>query len=975
MVCTFCLLVVSYSYLFSQNHILKRYTIEDGLPSSHVYQVNQDEEGNIWICTPEGISRYNGYTFRNYTVNDGLEHNDVWSFTKDHHNRLWLGTFEQITYIENSKIFKIDSELTSIRSIYKYAFQRDSSVYVNILLYAEPQNNKVRLSYVKLDPSSDSSQYFTSIQDYFFLVENKHGIWSLRNDDHPNRNILYCDTEPILELDAKPLINASFNVADDHSFSINLRHSIVLINDKEHTIINRTSKNEPFNILSSNEINDSLHYYYADDSKSFILNVNTGTTRPVPSYTGSDITAIFEDKDGNWWMSSTNGLYLLTAALKNAQTVSGIDENHFVALTKSANHIYGATIDDQILKLKADSVIQTYHVGKYFNKTFDKTRQILHHNSTLYILKSNEILQLKFDDISNQIIESTLLTKNTKQLNNASYSQGFKSMKVSSNNEIFVSSSNGIYKVIGEQLVKINSDIKTSATSYLFSEDSTLYIGGIDGLNVKHSNRLLQNPLKVSISDLELDKQNRLWVSSYTDGLCYYNPVSHKIYSVKETKYQAIKGIHISDDESVFLSTNRGAYRIFLKSVSPFRYSIEKLSVAQGLVSNEVHDITSHGDYLYLATTEGLTVINRDNLNKINATPELTLTGVVVNNEEEQLTSNYSFQPNENNIRFSYISKSFSHPHEIDYKTRMIGIDSTWSSSTSLTKEFSALAPGNYIFQVKALHPSNKESNVLAVDIEIRKPWYKRPDFLALLSLFTAILSVFLVKSYYKRSERKIEAKNHMLMLELKALHSQLNPHFIFNALNSIQHFIFTNDNIKTNKYISKFSKLMRLILDASRERTITLEHEIKMLTLYLDIEKMRFGDSFKYEIILSKTLDMQKIRIPSMYIQPFVENAVNHGFSQLDYMGYLTLSFHHKGDYILVDIQDNGVGRSISQNDKSDKEGSSRSMQILQERIKLENDNNKHDCELNIEDLAIGTKVSLRLKVLNALDLYPQWT
>lgn len=173
-----------------------------------------------------------------------------------------------------------------------------------------------------------------------------------------------------------------------------------------------------------------------------------------------------------------------------------------------------------------------------------------------------------------------------------------------------------------------------------------------------------------------------------------------------------------------------------------------------------------------------------------------------------------------------------------------------------------------------------------------------------------------------RRQKAEIDTISRQLTeVQLAALRSQMNPHFIFNALNSIKKFVLTNDAANADKYLGKFSKLIRSILDNSRSGIIKLDKEVEMLTLYLDLEKLRFGKKLSYNIFLDLTLQAGSISIPAMIIQPFVENAILHGIMHKDKPGSIAISFIDHQKFIEIRIEDDGVGRKESKKFKINKE------------------------------------------------------
>jgi LytS/YehU family sensor histidine kinase len=215
------------------------------------------------------------------------------------------------------------------------------------------------------------------------------------------------------------------------------------------------------------------------------------------------------------------------------------------------------------------------------------------------------------------------------------------------------------------------------------------------------------------------------------------------------------------------------------------------------------------------------------------------------------------------------------------------------------------------------------------------------------------------------------ELKVRQTQIEQQALLAQMNPHFVFNALNSIQKFILNSEKQAAQDYLSRFSNLMRAILENSRRSSLTVNEEIKTLELYLHIESLRFENGFDYEIHVDENA-IYSFEIPTMLLQPFVENAIWHGLMNKQKHGQIKINFRKLNDtFIECSVQDNGVGREearrLSSTERSDRK--SRATQIVQERIELFNRNKKYKIELHFtdlmeNDLATGTLVTLKIPV-----------
>lgn len=247
----------------------------------------------------------------------------------------------------------------------------------------------------------------------------------------------------------------------------------------------------------------------------------------------------------------------------------------------------------------------------------------------------------------------------------------------------------------------------------------------------------------------------------------------------------------------------------------------------------------------------------------------------------------------------------------------------------------------------------------------------KRHRTIALFSGIIIILAA--IGFFYYNRQRKVHEHRARLQYELQSLRSQMNPHFIFNSLNSIHKYIWSNDQDQASEYLAKFSRLMRLILENTRFKSVILTNEIEFLNLYLELEAVRCNHNFSYHIDIAPDVNVEEILIPSMIIQPFVENAIWHGLVYKNGEGQLTIRVYEKNDLLLCEIEDNGIGRRKAMEIKQQKMATHQSLgiQVTEERIRLlqEISGNK-DTKVKIEDIednnrqATGTKVILQLPI-----------
>ena len=335
-----------------------------------------------------------------------------------------------------------------------------------------------------------------------------------------------------------------------------------------------------------------------------------------------------------------------------------------------------------------------------------------------------------------------------------------------------------------------------------------------------------------------------------------------------------------------------------------------------------------------------------------------------------------NLEPEENVVTITFSAINHTLAKKTRFRYMLEGVDEDWiDPGDKRTFTYAYLEGGNYIFKVKA---ANNEGiwnpEVYKLPIIVGTPWYKTSLFWIVLTLLLFSFAYAYYKDRIRQVEResglKAEFEKKVADLEMRALRAQMNPHFIFNCLNSIDAYIIKNDTRKASEYLNNFSRLVRLILQHSRSAYVNLKDELEALELYLKLEQMRFRNSFEYEILLKNHLTPENYEIPPMLIQPFVENAIWHGLNYKENAGRVTIEIHVEGDLLVCIIEDNGIGREASAAIRASKKVKRKSMGmgITTERIELINNMYQTNNEVEIQDLydesgnANGTRVVLQI-------------
>jgi sensor histidine kinase YesM len=426
-----------------------------------------------------------------------------------------------------------------------------------------------------------------------------------------------------------------------------------------------------------------------------------------------------------------------------------------------------------------------------------------------------------------------------------------------------------------------------------------------------------------------------------------------------------------------FFICNQYCYLFASHGVYEFNFISGEVQKVLSLSSDiEATDVILKNNKLFFATSKGIVIKNRKEIGNY-PKPKLFINEIQVNGKQRELNKFLVLQPDENDISINFSTLSFipNESYSVSYKIN----DSDWKILDAATKnlKLSALSSGNYTILL-ALNYNNQKIDFQQIKFEIKKPFWLSNFFIFISSL----LFLLLFFSFYKYQIRKIEKQNQMLLekneLEknlnlstLKAIKSQMNPHFFYNALNTIQSYILANDKKQAVNYLSKFSSLTRNILEMTEKEFISINEEITTMSLYLDIEKARFDKDFEYEINTENISDLEH-KIPSMLLQPYIENAVKHGLLHKNGLKKLLITFSKDGDKIKIEIDDNGIGRqkSAELNAIKNKNHNSFATNAMQNRIDLLNKNNKNKItidfidKINQSQQSLGTTVVIEIPI-----------
>lgn len=482
------------------------------------------------------------------------------------------------------------------------------------------------------------------------------------------------------------------------------------------------------------------------------------------------------------------------------------------------------------------------------------------------------------------------------------------------------------------------------------------------------------------------DKKGDLWMGTLAGGLCRYQVSTGKftVYTEKDGLLDNnVTSVVQDNDGNLWLGTGKGICRF-----SPEKRQFSNFDYPNSPRSNRVVTFYCKGKdgmLFFKSGHNGLTALDPALLRPNRYIPPIVITQFKLFNKPRPIRmgsesgANNGLQTltlahDQNFFSFEFSALNYTDPARNQYAYKLEGIDKDWVySNTRRSADYTDVAPGTYTFRVKG---SNNEglwnNDGTAIKVVIYPPWW-RSWWAWSLYILCAIAILWIIDR--GRRARLIEKERQRSLareLELQALRAQMNPHFIFNSLTSINKFVLKNETAAASDYLTKFSRLIRMVLNNSKMSLISLEDELEMLRLYLEMEKLRFKESFIYCLDIGAKVDTAGIFIPPLLFQPFVENAIWHGLMHKQGQGRLDIRLRVEKNILICTISDDGVGRSFAKEStsKSAQKQKSMGIGITKQRLALINGGMEDDEEnFHIEDLYVdgtpaGTRVDLKIRI-----------
>jgi ligand-binding sensor domain-containing protein len=958
-----CFILFFFCFSVSAQNV-KNYTLTDGLPGNSIKCIFKDSRGLLWIATETGLCNYDGSEFKIIGREQGLKYNSVWGITEDDKKNIWLSVYGNgIAKYDGKKFIyfsKKDGLINnSVRTLF-YSKKNQCMVFGTEDGLSVFNNKKFKNFNFKTKNLSKKFQvnFISSYQNDIVFNVSYDTIYKLIIDKNQ------IDKSTIIKFKKTNTQNYSGLIHGDNYYGRNLLSQFEIQNLKTNQKANFGKCSNIWDLTVGNNNSIYAACWEGNSPNGAILSFENGVLTDLSKKLNlptSQFWDLFYDKQAKqlWAGSVDQGVFVIDIDKKvhDEKINFGVFKPEINALYLDKmqnlwiggnNFILKKDKNNKISHLSSEGIIK-YITNKYQNenKTAEPVRllQLIEHQKTIVFQT------IKADNKGNIWALTNVglfcINQNLNIIYHVFKHETTGAFDFISPNKLFLS-----HAYTHSYIVPINKTIEIK---------EVLYRGKIVRLD---ANKIFKT-------------KNRLWIASWSKGLYLYE--KDKLISINDLRgFVENNVIDIIEDnnQNLIIGTVNGKV-YFSKWNNQKLIHLKILNPDKDIIGNTIFFIRKYEDYFFIGTNKGINIIKNYKLykfiNKDENLPQTTYTDACVDiYNSKLLVSSYkgiisldlakilkleklnspiiinqikvngnvvsnsnqlNLNHNENTIEIHFGSNNIYSSKKNYYKYKIVGLTNKWSDlSTENSLKLFNLKSGKYLFIVEGRNIGTNETfEPLTFAITVLPPFWETWWFLALLVTFFIIVLIIYIRLKITQIKNKAKLDKRIAETKLQALQSQMNPHFVFNAMNSIQNFVIDNKTDEALKYIGEFSKLIRQTLEFSSKQSVMLSDEIAYLERYIALENLRRNK--KVECVISKQIhdEQNNTEIPPLLIQPIIENVFIHAFDTQSKDPKIDIEFICKNDVIICSIIDNGKGFNKNSDTKQ-----SKGIQLVDERIKL---------------------------------------
>ncbi|OQP59955.1 hypothetical protein A3860_35525 [Niastella vici] len=959
----YTVLVCLPGWLLGQEYGYTHYDGKDGLPSATVYCIAQDRDGFMWFGTETGLSRFDGTHFRNFTTEDGLPDNEIIQLFADSKGRVWFTPWRKtVCYYYKGVIHtsENDSLLKKLRisdNIYRFTEDNEGNILMQerSILHIVQSNGKVSsiftignkpLGYISTIARRNAGGFWVAVDNNVYIFqENRFALWktldytlyhfgnmAIRGETLAWRRNF--DTISLLSMPDKKVQQFRFKygkesyflaVLDDRYLGVNFRFG-AFVYDRENL--------------------DSVRQYLPD----------------------LVVSNMMKDSEGSLWFTTFGkGVYRLNAAgVLNVPNPVNRPDDFLPEKMASKDWNISKFSWDVFRQFAPGGTLAGRPAFVWYCST-PRLNIIEWSDSLVIIGTGGSLFKVKPPFARNSNIIKVVYNLSIKEMRRHK-------------NMLLVATDKNVLEIEPKTLNIVDTIWPQRATC-LFSNNDTIYIGTLAGLYRITPDKQVQylgekiKALQGRIAAVREDANHIVWVATSGLGLIGLrnDGLVHQITRQNGLASNFTRTLFY-DNGKLWVGTDKGLCKV---SVLQPGYHIDKYSMSDGLASDIINSVYEAGKKVFVGTPEGITFFEEDKIGSQSQCVMRFVDIAVAGTTYYPTDAPFSIPHNKNSIQFNYVGISFKSGGDIRYRYRLLGLDSNWKETRETFLSYPALPSGDYELQLQAINKFDVRSQLLTARFTIDQLLYERTWFRILLGVLflavTGVVVLLIIRRIRKREQEKTAMSKRISELEQLSRKAQMNPHFIFNSLNSIQQYVMDTDVAGANKFISGFSRLIRQTLDFSSKPEISLEEELDYLSNYLEIERTRLENTFSWSVIIEEGVEPSDHYLPPMILQPFVENSVRHGLRfRRDKNGLVTIIVKRENNHLVCIVEDNGVGRKAAMQYKSVSpiNYQSKGLSLTADRITMFNQEHEQKITMRIDDLEndeqapLGTRVTISFPV-----------
>ncbi len=903
----------------------------------------------MWFGTSAGVVRFDGTSFVRYTTKDGMSYNRIVRMKEDMEGRIWcLNIDGSVNYIYKNKVFNEKNApfLSEVKTDFYYhdLFQdKDSTIYFF--------NGAGEVGIVKGNIYID------------YIPSTRNGAVVFNITRNTNDNLLFWDSNRIVEkrtvdeiIEIHPL---DFNVTrvttspEGVTYVCDMNGNIHLFQGSR--LVSRNFVHINAQVVNDMLIKDELLWVSTFDNGLYCFKNDS----LIFHHAMNKIQNLVLDAQNNLWTSSTTyGVLKISDGILKYLTIEAeqFDEKGVRAIAPSNDDFLWLTNGESIFIFKNGKLFDNkIDVGEYIldeiTQTRDNTLLISGISTPLYIYKNLRIdtrsNTIKYDDLDKSNIhvrkpvvdpsESRVSFYLNDNLFFRELRDNYPQFRIPYTNwgrvrNIFLNYKNDLIVNGNTNHVVSNGQISTNST---YSAFDGKWIAS--NITIDSTSEILQIE--------EADKSELVLNHNDSTYQLINNLDDHISLKIKDMIYY---------DKTLFLYNQQTVYFIS----NPTEVIQGEMAVLNRLniTFNNINDLYCQNEILYVASDNGLTLIPvSECVNAVLIPTKPYFSKVTLDEKEMVLGKGEIVYKNKDRLNIEFSSLNFSSSPS-NYAYMLEGVNNDWITGTEKQVVYLNLKPGHYTFKLKSRKNMEPYSEVIELPVTVVPTFFQRIITRIGALLILLFLGFLMVRNYYRRQLREREKDNQLVTLENRALQSMMNPHFIFNSLGSIQKFLLQNKSEEAGAYLSRFARLIRQTMNSIKSNSVLLDDEVERLRNYIELEQFRMENHFDFSVILDEQLQQDDYFIPSMIVQPFVENAIWHGISQLSGEGRITIRFIYVNEKsIRIIIEDNGIGFEKSKAFSKTKNHLNMASNLTQKRIQLIGEKYQVKTQLSYEELYPG--------------------